>query len=220
MGSARIVDCLNPHSFVTALEDADFRNALERCDFLLPDGEGIRISLKRWKGIEICKIAGDDLHKHLLSQLQARNGKAYYMGSSDKVLGLIRNRLANEYPNIEIRCFSPSFGEAIPDDESKAILDDIRAFKPDVLFVSMTAPKQEKWAEKYRAELEGVGIVACIGAVFDFYAGTKKRAPKWAIKMKLEWLVRLLKEPRRMWSRNFVSTPRYLAWVKHHSNEM
>ena len=215
-----VVDCLNPHSFVKALDDAEFRKALENCDNLLPDGEGICLSLKRWAGKRIGKIAGDDLHRYLLGLVAERGGKVYYMGSCEKVLELIAERLHREYPSIEVRTLSPSYCDELSAEESSAIVADINAFAPDVVFVSMTAPKQEKWVEKHRGSIEGVKIVACIGAVFDFYAGTVRRAPQWAVRLHIEWLVRLLKEPRRMWERNFVSTPRYLKWVRRHRGEM
>ena len=215
-----IVNCLNPHSFITALDDNDFAQALRHSDYLLPDGEGICMSLKKWGNKEIKKIAGDDIHKHLLKQVDSVDGKVYYMGSSEMVLELIRKRLSNEYPHVSFRCFSPSYGITISEEENKHIVDDINAFAPDVLFVGMTAPKQEKWTEKHRDKLMGVGIIANIGAVFDFYAGTVKRAPDWAVKLKIEWLVRLLKEPKRMWKRNFVSTPRFLKWVSQHHSEI
>lgn len=227
-GSTTVVNCLNPHSFVKALDDEAFRTALEQSDVLLPDGEGICMALRLYGGKRIKKIAGDDLHRYLLQKLNKSNsdgeehsaGKVYYMGSSPEVLKLIEKRLHQEYPNIEMRCWSPSFCDELSQDESRTIIDDINTFCPDVLFVSMTAPKQEKWVDRHRKELTKPQVIASIGAVFEFYAGTVKRAPQWAVSMKMEWLFRLIKEPRRMWERNFVSTPRYLKWVWRHRREL
>ena len=219
-GGTTVVNCMNPHSFVKALDDNEFRTALERSDILLPDGEGICMALNRWGGKKVGKIAGDDLHRFLLEKVSAHNGKVYYMGSTESVLSKISERLGNEYPDLTVRTHSPSFCEKLSDEESKSIINDINAFSPDVLFVSMTAPKQEKWVELHRDKLTTPKVIASIGAVFDFYAGTVKRAPQWAVRMKLEWLFRLLKEPRRMWERNFVSTPRYLRWIWKHRSEL
>jgi exopolysaccharide biosynthesis WecB/TagA/CpsF family protein len=219
-GASKVVNCLNPHSFAKALDDKDFRTALENSDVLLPDGEGICMSLRRWRGVRVAKIAGDDLHRYLLSLLSQRRGKVYYMGSTEKVLNLIVERLGREHPEIVVRTLSPSFCDELGEEESQEIVNDINAFAPDVLFVSMTAPKQEKWVERYKSLLCDVKVTASIGAVFDFYAGTVRRAPQWAVRLKVEWLFRLLKEPRRMWERNFVSTPRYLKWVRKHRDEM
>ena len=211
---AAVVSCLNPHSFVKALDDDEFHTALERSDYLLPDGEGVCMALKRWKGVELQKIAGDDIHRQLLDEVARSGGKVYYMGSTERVLSLIENRLKKEYPTIEVRTFSPSFCEELSEEESLRIVEDVNAFDPDVLFVSMTAPKQEKWVERWRGRLSGVKMVASIGAVFDFYACTVKRAPGWMIRLKIEWLYRFIKEPLRMWKRVFVSTPRFLKYVK------
>ncbi len=215
-----VINCLNPHSFVVANNDSLFQEALQDSDYLLPDGEGICLSLKRWKGIKIAKIAGDDLHRYLLEQMERKGGKIFYMGSTTKVLDAIVARVHREYPHVAVQTFSPSFCEELPKEESEAIVGRINDFCPDVLFVSMTAPKQEKWVYRHRQKLAGVKVVASIGAVFDFYAGTVKRAPRWAVRMKIEWLFRLVKEPRRMWERNFVSTPKYLRWVRKHRKEI
>jgi N-acetylglucosaminyldiphosphoundecaprenol N-acetyl-beta-D-mannosaminyltransferase len=85
---------------------------------------------------------------------------------------------------------------------------------PTVLWVGMTAPKQEKWVQQHRHRLD-VPLIAAVGAVFDYFAGTKKRASTAAQSIGLEWLPRLLREPRRMWRRNFVSTPIFLYHVLH-----
>lgn len=215
-----VVGCLNPHSFVVALEDERFHEALVNCDCLLPDGEGICMAMRRCNGVGISKIAGDDIHRVLMEKMEAIYGRVYYMGSEKRVLSLIKERAAREYPSVSVRWWSPSFCEELSEDESRRIVEDINGFAPDVLFVSMTAPKQEKWVEKWRKEMKGVRIVASIGAVFDFYAGTVKRAPEWAVRMKMEWLVRLVKEPRRMWHRNFVSTPRFLRWVRKNKSKI
>lgn len=215
---AAVVSCLNPHSFVTALDDDEFRAALERSDYLLPDGEGVCMALKRWKGVELQKIAGDDIHRHLLDEVERCGGKVYYMGSTERVLSLIERRLKKEYPTVEARTLSPSFCEELGEEESRSIVEDVNAFGADVLFVSMTAPKQEKWVERWRGELRGVRVVASIGAVFDFYACTVRRAPDWMIRLKLEWLYRFAKEPVRMWRRVFVSSPRFLRYVKNNKD--
>ena len=83
---------------------------------------------------------------------------------------------------------------------------------PDVLFVGMTAPKQEKWAYQNFDKLN-VGHICCIGAVFDFYAGTSKRAPKWMIEIGLEWFYRLLSNPRRMWRRYLIGNVQFIATI-------
>lgn len=215
-----VVNCLNPHSFVTALEDEDFHSALKSGDMLLPDGEGICMALHRWSNRKIEKIAGSDLHKATLEELENMNGSIYYMGSSDYVLERIKERIAREYPHVRVRSYSPPYKPMLDDEDNQRICEDIIAFAPNVLMVGMTAPKQEKWIHANKGRLQDVKLIGAVGGVFDFYAGTIKRAPQWAIKAKMEWLWRFAKEPRRMWQRNMVSTPRFLRYCRKHKREI
>ena len=89
------------------------------------------------------------------------------------------------------------------------MVEAVNNFKPQILFVGMTAPKQEKWVYTHKSQLDAK-IICSIGAVFDFYAGTVKRPGKFWIQLGLEWFPRLLREPKRLWRRNFVSTPLFL----------
>ena len=107
--------------------------------------------------------------------------------------------------------YSPPYKPEFSEDDNAAILAAINAADPDLLWIGMTAPKQEKWAKAHWDRLDIHCHCGTIGAVFDFFAGTVERAPKWWLDHNLEWLYRLLKEPRRMWKRNFVSTPKFLA---------
>lgn len=215
----KIVNCLNPHSFVVALKDERMRNALEMSDYLLPDGVGIGMVLRWYEKKRIDKIAGYDFHSFILEQLKLHGGKVYYMGSSDKVLKKIKERLSREAPNVKVRTHSPSYCDELPEEESRKIIDDINEFSPDVLYISMTAPKQEKWLQRYRNDIKGVKVASSIGAAFEYFAGTKTRGPRWMVKMKMEWLARLFMEPTKVWRRTFISTPKFLLWTaKHHKN--
>ena len=108
--------------------------------------------------------------------------------------------------------YSPPFCAEISNEHIEEMIKVVNAFKPDVLFLGITAPRQEKLAEQLRGRVNPQVMVA-IGAVFDFVAGSQPRAPKIMRQMGLEWLYRLIREPRRMWRRNFISTPRFLLAV-------
>lgn len=220
VNTPRVVNCLNPHSFVTALTDNAFHQALVSSDYLLPDGVGITMALKQYKGLELPKIAGEDFHFEILGQLNQVNGKLFYLGSSAKVLSLIEDRIHKEYPNIQVKTHSPSYCTVFSDEENQEMVNLINDFAPDALMVGMTAPKQEKWVNQNLDQFTSPMLIGSIGAVFDFFAGTIKRAPRWAIQLRLEWLYRFLQEPKRMWKRNFVSTPKYLKYVKSHQSEI
>ena len=205
----QIINTINPHSYVISCKDGQFKEALQSSDILLPDGSGIVMAAKNHHQKEIKKIAGSDLHKHLLKMLNEEGGRCFYMGSSDETLAKIKKRINTEYPNIKAGFYSPPFAKNFTDGENGKILDAINTFDADVLFIGMTAPKQEKWVLQNIDDLD-VKIVASVGAVFDFYAGNISRSSQFWIDRHLEWLPRLLKEPNRLWKRNFVSTPLFL----------
>ena len=133
-----------------------------------------------------------------------------FMGSSQMVLDLIVKRAAEVYPHLKVVTYSPPYKPEFSDDDNKAIIDAINATDPDLLWIGMTAPKQEKWTYSHWDELNIHCHVGTIGAVFDFFAGTVERAPMWWQRHGLEWLYRLLKEPKRMWRRYIIGNALFL----------
>jgi N-acetylglucosaminyldiphosphoundecaprenol N-acetyl-beta-D-mannosaminyltransferase len=208
-----IINTINPHSFCVAEEDLDFKIALQKSDILIPDGEGIIWGVKLLRGQQIKKIAGFDLHQHLLTLLDKKGGgKVFYLGASTETLNKIKDRLAREFPTLLFERFSPPYKANFSKADNLEMIKQVNHFNPDVLFVGMTAPKQEKWVSENHQFLDAK-IIASIGAVFDFYAGTVKRPSNFWIKLKMEWLVRLIGEPKRLFKRNFISTPQFIFAV-------
>jgi len=206
--------CSNPHSLVEACDDKQFSRALSNADILLPDGFGIVIAAKLL-GLDLKeRVSGSDFFRELSIQANEKGGLRYFfMGSTDVVLDLIVSRMQEEFPEIRVcGVYSPPFKTEFDDDDDREIIHRINETRPDVLWVGMTAPKQEKWILKNKDQLE-VPLIGAIGAVFDFYAGTKTRAPEWVCRLGLEWLPRLLREPKRLFKRNFVSSPLFLMMV-------
>ena len=151
------------------------------------------------------------------SKLKIQNSKfrerpltVMFMGSSQKVLDLIVKRAAEVYPHLKIVTYSPPYKPEFSDEDNKAIVEAINAADPDLLWIGMTAPKQEKWTYSHWNELNIHCHVGTIGAVFDFFAGTVERAPIWWQRHGLEWLYRLLKEPKRMWRRYIIGNTLFL----------
>jgi N-acetylglucosaminyldiphosphoundecaprenol N-acetyl-beta-D-mannosaminyltransferase len=214
--SPTIFSCANPHSLVVAQHDEEFRQALMDSHIVVADGSGITL-LSKLCGINAGpRITGADFFLAVMSALQRRGGgRVCFFGSSQRVLDLIRNRFEQDFPEVDlVGMISPPF-RAWSELENEDLVNQIIAAQPDVLWVGMTAPKQETWVQQNRSRLR-VPLIGSIGAVFDFYAGTKPRAPEWMCRMGIEWLHRLLKEPKRMWKRNFVSTPRFIALMLNH----
>jgi len=207
-----IINTINPHSYCVSKKDEKFATALLSSDILLPDGSGIVLASKFLKKIKIKKIAGADIHKHLLENANLYGKKVFYLGATANTLQLIKNKITIEYPNIEFESYSPPYKPEFSKEDSAKMRSEINLFKPDILFVGMTAPKQEKWVY-YNQNRLSVPVIASIGAVFDFYAGTVLRSSPFWINIGLEWLPRLLKEPKRLWKRNFISTPLFLSYL-------
>ena len=132
------------------------------------------------------------------------------MGSSEKTLSLIQENCRKGYPYIRVEVYSPPYKPQFSTEDNRVIIDKINHIRPDLLWIGMTAPKQEKWAYQHWDELNINCHVGTIGAVFDFYAGSAKRAPKWIQENSLEWLYRLIKEPRRLWRRYILGNPLFL----------
>jgi N-acetylglucosaminyldiphosphoundecaprenol N-acetyl-beta-D-mannosaminyltransferase len=203
-----IVNTINAHSYVVAKKDGDFEKSLKSSDVLLPDGSGIVLSSRVLLNKKIKKITGPDFHEYLLNDLNKVKGSCFYMGSSDEVLSLIKDKINIEYHSISVGSYSPPYKEKLSKSDNKEIIRQINFFSPDVLFIGMTAPRQEKWLEENKDKLN-FGIATCVGAAFDFYAGKFLRPNPVYIRLHLEWLGRLVKEPKRLWKRN-LSIPIFL----------
>lgn len=207
-----LINTINAHSYNTALKDPLFAEALMRGDALIPDGASIVMAC-RWLKAKCQpkeRIAGWDLFTFEMDRLNRRGGTCFFMGSSEKVLTLIREKAAKVYPNIRIETYSPPYKSAFSEEENRDIVNAINQAQPDLLWIGMTAPKQEKWAYSHWKELDIDCHCGTIGAVFDFFAGTMERAPLWWQEHSLEWLYRLMKEPRRMWRRYIIGNMLFL----------
>jgi N-acetylglucosaminyldiphosphoundecaprenol N-acetyl-beta-D-mannosaminyltransferase len=210
-----LINTINAHSYNVARKDTQFAEALSKGDVLIPDGASI-VKACKWinaKSQPKERVAGWDLFTFEMERLDRKGGKCMFMGSSEKVLSLIREKAVTVYPNIEIVAYSPPYKSEFTMDDNRAIIEAINRANPDLLWIGMTAPKQEKWTYLHWNELNIHCHVGTIGAVFDFFAGTAKRAPLWWQCHSLEWLYRLLKEPRRMWRRYLVGNALFLWYM-------
>lgn len=207
-----LINTINAHSYNTALKDKIFAEALIKGNALIPDGISI-VKACKWlkaKSQPQERIAGWDLFEFEMDRLNQKGGKCFFMGSSEKVLNLIKRRASVDYPNIQIETYSPPYKPEFSEEDNKKIIDAINQANPDLLWIGMTAPKQEKWTYTHWNELNIHCHVGTIGAVFDFFAGTVERAPLWWQEHGLEWLYRLIKEPKRMWRRYIIGNTLFL----------
>ena len=206
------INTINAHSYNVAQKDVEFATTLLDSDYVIPDGQSIvwarRLLLKE----NIKRIAGADLFFWEMERMNKENGSVFFLGSTNKTLDKIKEKLIQEYPNVIVNVYSPPYKASFSEEENNEMISAINKANPHVLFVGMTAPKQEKWIAQHIDRIN-VQHVCAIGAVFDFYAGNIKRAPEWMQDKGLEWLYRLMKEPRRMWKRYIIGNTKFFFYI-------
>ncbi len=206
----KIFACINPHSYAVARKDEEFIQALKSADWLVPDGSGIILGAKIL-GAEISRrVPGPDVFLATMQRLNKTGGRVFFLGSTQDTLDRITARAKEEFPNVTIAgTYSPPFVPSFSAEQNDHMIDAINQSEADILWVGLTAPRQEKWIAQHRDRLN-VNVAGAIGAAFDFYAGTVKRSPEIFQKLGLEWLPRLVQQPKRLWRRMFVSAPIFL----------
>jgi len=203
-----VIATTNAYSYYQSTRDLEFKNALTSADILLPDGFPWIWAARILKRKKIKKIAGWNIFQHLIGIANEKNLKVFFLGSSTQTLGLIQEKMQQIYPNVQIASFSPPYMDVFTKAVNEEIIELINQQKPDILFVGMTAPKQERWVHQH-AQYLNPKIICSIGAVFDFFAGKRKRPSDIWIHLHMEWLGRFLQEPSRLWRRYFVYSPQF-----------
>lgn len=207
-----LINTLNAHCYNIAQKDKEYAKALKASDVLLPDGIGVVYAMRWLYQKRIKKIAGEDLFFYEMNRLNKTGGSCFFLGSTINTLQLIAERAKEKFPKVKVASYSPPYVDEFSETESWKMIKLVNRYKPDVLFIGMTAPKQEKWAHQYFEDLD-CGHICSIGAVFDFFSGKIKRAPNWMINSGLEWLYRLLNEPKRLWKRYVVGNVLFLKYI-------
>lgn len=212
--SCKWLACINPHSYAVSLDDSIFAKALRDADWLVPDGAGVVLASRILGGKILDRVTGSDVFYGLHQHMNAAGGlSVFFLGATEETLAQIRERMERDYPAIRVTgTYSPPFKATYSPSELDEMINVINAATPDVLWVGLTAPKQEKWIYENRARLN-VRFAGAIGAVFDFYTGRVKRSHPVFQRLGLEWLPRLVQQPRQLWRRMFVSAPIFLWHV-------
>ncbi len=210
-----LINTVNAYSFTKAQVDPLFAESLTKCDVLIPDGWSI-VWACRFLNVNdrpLERTAGWDLFEYEMDRLNRKGGVVMFMGSSENVLSLIREKAAEVYPNLKVETYSPPYKPEFSEEDNRNIIQAINQANPDLLWIGMTAPKQEKWVYSQWNLLDIHCHCGSIGAVFDFFAGTAKRAPKIWQDLYMEWLYRLLLEPSRMWRRYIIGNAKFIGLV-------
>jgi len=208
----KLVVTINAHSYCVSKSNSLFRSALINSNIVLPDGIGIVWGYNFLNKQKIKKIAGYDLFNFLIDKLNDQSGSVFFLGSSLDNLECIKQKCKIDFPKLKVEYYSPPFKKEFTKSDNEKMIAAVNDFKPDVLFLGMTAPKQEIWAYENKDYLK-VKNICCVGAVFDFYSGKTKRPSGFWINLGLEWFPRFLNEPKRLFYRNFISTPKFILEI-------
>jgi N-acetylglucosaminyldiphosphoundecaprenol N-acetyl-beta-D-mannosaminyltransferase len=200
-GAGGYVCLCNVHLFVEARHDAHVRRALSRASLAFPDGWPIAWLERRLGHASATRVAGPDLMARAIADGRRLGVRHFLLGSTEDVLRRLESNLEQRFPGAEIAGrLSLPFFETGEFTGKEPVLEAVRRASPHVVWLSLGCPKQELWMASYAHEL-APSLVAGVGAAFDFHAGTKRRAPAWVQRAGLEWLHRLVSEPRRLASR-------------------
>jgi N-acetylglucosaminyldiphosphoundecaprenol N-acetyl-beta-D-mannosaminyltransferase len=211
-GEARYVCVSGMHGVMESQRDEGLRRIHSAAGLVTTDGMSL-VWLCKLKGrTPVERVYGPDLMLALCQRSIQRGYRHYFYGSSPAVLQTLTARLAARYPGLEVvgTC-SPPFRPLTPQEDTE-IVERIARARPDVMWVGLSTPKQERWMAEHVKRLPGTVLIG-VGAAFDFHAGTKRQAPRWMQVSGLEWLFRLLSEPRRLWRRYLINIPLFVCYL-------
>jgi len=210
-GDRQYVCVTGVHGVMESHDDPELRNIHNRAGLVTPDGMPL-VWMSRAKGhSRVERVYGPDLMLACCAASVSRGYRHYLYGGRPGVPERLATRLQQRFPGLEIAgTWSPPFGDLQPD-EQRAVIDRINAAAPDVVWVGLSTPKQERWMARHVGRLCAPVLIG-VGAAFDFLAGVKRQAPRWMQRSGLEWLFRLGTEPRRLGPRYLVNNPRFV-WL-------
>lgn len=208
----RYICVSNVHTTVTAYRDKSYRAVQNGSALNLPDGKPLSIVQKAMGHKNAGRVPGPDVMTEVFALSEGKGYTHYFYGSTPEVLGALQKRLLEKYPKLRIvGMYSPPF-RPLREEEDRAVVERIRKAEPDFIWVGLGAPKQERWMAAHEGKFRGVMLG--VGAGFDFHAGTASRAPRWMQECCLEWLYRMVQDPRRLVKR-YLDTNFSFLWYLH-----
>ena len=202
----------NVHTTVMSYENEEYRKIQNGAAMALPDGAPLS-SYSRRKGYKQAqRVTGPDLMLELFAISKEKGYRHYFYGATEETLQSMKEVLERDYPGIQIAgMYAPPFRALTPQEDAQSVAK-INEARPDFIWLGLGAPKQEEWMYQHMGQLQGVLIG--VGAGFDYLAGYIKRAPRWMQRMSLEWLYRLLQDPKRLWRRYFTSNVKFICLTR------
>lgn len=198
----------NVHMVMEGYNDPSFQTIINNANLATPDGKPLSLFIRYFDKIDQPRICGMDIFPDLLKQAEATGQSVYFLGNTPEILEKLTRKASSEFPALRIRgSYSPPF-RTLSKAENQIMLNTIKMSAPDMVFVSLGCPKQEKWMATNK-ELLGTCLLG-VGQAFNTYAGVEKRLPVWMRNLSLEWLYRLYTEPKRLWKRYLVTNSHFL----------
>lgn len=201
----------NVHTTVSAYEDLEYKNIQNNSLMILPDGKPLSIIGKKRGYKNMGRITGPDFMEEIFSISENKGWTHYFYGNKKENLEIMMNYLSNAYPNLIICGYDPSKFRPLSNIEENQLVSKINNLEPDFVWVGLGAPKQEIFCSKLAAKSNAIWIG--VGGAFNVIAGIIPRAPKWMQNLSLEWLYRLLKEPRRLFKRYLVTNSKFIWYL-------
>jgi N-acetylglucosaminyldiphosphoundecaprenol N-acetyl-beta-D-mannosaminyltransferase len=200
------------HGVMESQRDRELRDIHNASGLTTPDG--MPMVWSGWyAGVRsMDRVYGPDLMLDVCAEAARRGWRSFFYGGKEGVAEELAARLRERFPGLEIAgCYSPPF-RAVTAEEDAAIVERINSSGADLVWVGLSTPKQERWMAEHVGRLEAFALLG-VGAAFDFHAGRIPQAPRWMQRAGLEWLYRLLQEPRRLWRRYLYNNPRFVAGI-------
>ena len=198
------------HGVMEAQDDAEFKKILNGAFLCTPDGMPMVWAGKLNGHAEMGRVYGPDLMLDVCAWSEASGAKHFFYGGAEGVAEVLAQRLKANFPWLEVvGTFTPPF-RALNPDEEKLLTEQVRAARPDIFWVGLSTPKQEKFMAEFLPKLDATLMIG-VGAAFDFHSGRVRQAPRWMQRSGLEWFYRLCSEPRRLAWRYFRNNPLFVV---------
>jgi N-acetylglucosaminyldiphosphoundecaprenol N-acetyl-beta-D-mannosaminyltransferase len=189
-----LINTMNPRVFTISRHNELLKKAFESTDYLIEDGQYFALAPLLLKGKYVRKVSGTNIFYSMMAKANHNKGKVFFLGASKEILEKMKQRSSIDYQNIEVEYYSPPYKECFSNEENNKMVMAINSFSPDILFIGMTAPKQEIWAYQNKEKIDA-RIICSVGAVFEWYAKVKRQTGKFWVKLGLEWMIRTIRRP-------------------------
>ncbi|MFC1468041.1 WecB/TagA/CpsF family glycosyltransferase [Verrucomicrobiota bacterium] len=207
-GMSHYVNVCTADTMVQCFDRPDMAKLVSESGMATTDGMPLMLQGKL-RGYDVTRVYGPDLMLELCKYGESRGYRHYFYGSTDDVLEKLKANLLEKFPDLQVAgMYSPPF-RPLTEQEEEEVAERINATKPDIVWCGLGTPKQDYWVAEFQPKVNAAAFIA-VGAAFNFHAGEVKQAPRWMMKLSLEWLFRLLVEPRRLWRRYLVGNPRFV----------